>query len=98
MGSNLKFVSFLGPPVAGYIYDHVGNYIPAFLAAGVPPIVGALAMFSIRCIKIKPGKKLFKLPKSFEIFIILFPDLSEKCENYVASNDTKEKVDAVESA
>jgi len=69
----------IGPPVAGYIYDHVGNYIPAFLAAGVPPIVGALAMFSIRCIKIKP-------------------DLSEKCENYVASNDTKEKVDAVESA
>ena len=41
----------LGPPVAGYIYDHVGHYIPAFLAAGVPPIVGAVAMFSIRCIQ-----------------------------------------------
>ena len=40
----------IGPPVAGFIYDHVGNYIPAFLAAGVPPIVGALVMFSIRCI------------------------------------------------
>ena len=41
----------VGPPVAGYIYDTVGNYTPAFLAAGVPPIVGAVVMFSIRCIK-----------------------------------------------
>jgi len=40
----------LGPPVAGYIYDQVGNYVPAFLAAGVPPMVGAVAMCSIRCI------------------------------------------------
>merc|ERR1712115_201986 len=37
----------VGPPVAGYIYDTLGDYSPAFLAAGVPPIVGALAMFSI---------------------------------------------------
>ena len=28
----------------------VGNYVPAFLAAGVPPMVGAVAMCSIRCI------------------------------------------------
>ena len=41
----------VGPPVAGYIYDTLGDYSPAFLAAGVPPIVGALAMFSIRCLK-----------------------------------------------
>ena len=41
----------VGPPVAGYIYDTVGNYSPAFLAAGFPPIVGAVAMFSIRCLK-----------------------------------------------
>lgn len=41
----------IGPPVAGYIYDTVGNYTPAFLAAGIPPIVGATVMFSIRCIK-----------------------------------------------
>ena len=41
----------VGPPVAGYIYDTVGDYTPAFLAAGVPPMLGALAMFSIRCIK-----------------------------------------------
>jgi len=44
----------LGPPVAGYIYDTVGSYVPAFLAAGIPPIVGAMAMFSIRCIQLKP--------------------------------------------
>ena len=41
----------VGPPVAGYIYDTLDNYCPAFLAAGFPPIVGALAMFSIRCLK-----------------------------------------------
>ena len=41
----------VGPPVAGYIYDTVGDYSPAFLAAGFPPIVGALAMFSIRCLQ-----------------------------------------------
>ena len=41
----------VGPPVAGYIYDNVGDYTPAFLAAGVPPIVGAVVMFSIRWIK-----------------------------------------------
>lgn len=40
----------LGPPVAGIIYDKVGSYTPAFLAAGVPPIVGSLLMLAIRFI------------------------------------------------
>jgi len=39
----------IGPPVAGYIYDKVGDYTGAFIAAGVPPIVGAVAMLAIRC-------------------------------------------------
>jgi len=39
----------IGPPVAGFIYDKVHDYTIAFLAAGVPPIVGAVVMFSIRC-------------------------------------------------
>eukprot|EP00092_Neocalanus_flemingeri_P049875 GFUD01057460.1.p1 GENE.GFUD01057460.1~~GFUD01057460.1.p1 ORF type:complete len:248 (-),score=35.95 GFUD01057460.1:101-844(-) len=38
----------VGPPIAGIIYDKVGDYTPAFLAAGVPPIVGSLLMFAIR--------------------------------------------------
>lgn len=38
----------LGPPVAGAIYDHVGNYFAAFLGAGVSPILGALIMLVIR--------------------------------------------------
>jgi len=41
----------IGPPMAGFIYDTVGDYTPAFLAAGIPPIVGATVMFSIRCFK-----------------------------------------------
>jgi len=39
----------IGPTVAGAIYDRVGDYTGAFLAAGVPPIVGAIAMLAIRC-------------------------------------------------
>eukprot|EP00092_Neocalanus_flemingeri_P006507 GFUD01007014.1.p1 GENE.GFUD01007014.1~~GFUD01007014.1.p1 ORF type:complete len:481 (+),score=96.44 GFUD01007014.1:263-1705(+) len=39
----------IGPPVAGFIYDKVGDYTVAFIAAGVPPIVGAVVMLSIRC-------------------------------------------------
>lgn len=34
----------VGPPVAGLLYDHMKNYNAAFLAAGVPPIVGALLL------------------------------------------------------
>lgn len=40
----------VGPPVAGYIYDKVGDYTSAFLAAGVPPILGAGIMIAIRCV------------------------------------------------
>merc|ERR1719348_385538 len=39
----------IGPTVAGAIYDRVGDYTGAFLAAGVPPMVGAITMLSIRC-------------------------------------------------
>ncbi|XP_076373748.1 monocarboxylate transporter 10-like isoform X2 [Tachypleus tridentatus] len=36
----------VGPPVAGILYDHLGNYKAAFLSAGVPPLIGA----SLLCI------------------------------------------------
>jgi len=39
----------IGPTVAGAIYDRVGDYTGAFLAAGVPPMVGAITMLAIRC-------------------------------------------------
>lgn len=41
----------VGPPIAGLLYDHTGTYDLPFLLAGVPPIMGALSMFLIRCIK-----------------------------------------------
>ncbi|XP_011644781.1 monocarboxylate transporter 10 [Pogonomyrmex barbatus] len=41
----------VGPPIAGLLYDHTGSYKLPFLLAGVPPIVGALTMFLIRCVK-----------------------------------------------
>ncbi|XP_067128798.1 monocarboxylate transporter 10-like [Centruroides vittatus] len=47
IGSLLGFVSVpltIGPPVAGLLYDKLGNYTIAFIAAGIPPIVGAILM------------------------------------------------------
>lgn len=47
IGFLLGFVSIpltVGPPVAGLLYDELGNYTIAFIAAGVPPILGALLM------------------------------------------------------
>ncbi|XP_072756701.1 monocarboxylate transporter 10 isoform X2 [Anoplolepis gracilipes] len=41
----------VGPPIAGLLYDHTGSYDLPFLLAGVPPIVGGLTMFLIRCVK-----------------------------------------------
>ncbi|KAI4494297.1 hypothetical protein M0802_008980 [Mischocyttarus mexicanus] len=41
----------VGPPIAGLIYDHTGSYNLPFLLAGVPPIIGALTMFLIKCVK-----------------------------------------------
>ncbi|XP_022245308.1 monocarboxylate transporter 10-like isoform X2 [Limulus polyphemus] len=34
----------VGPPIAGILYDHLGNYKAAFLSAGVPPLIGASLM------------------------------------------------------
>ncbi|XP_070150511.1 monocarboxylate transporter 10 isoform X1 [Polyergus mexicanus] len=41
----------VGPPIAGLLYDHTGSYDLPFLLAGIPPIVGALAMFLIYFVK-----------------------------------------------
>lgn len=34
----------IGPAAAGYLYDWLGNYTIPFIAAGIPPIMGALFM------------------------------------------------------
>lgn len=41
----------VGPPIAGMLYDWQGDYTAAFLAAGVPPIVGAALMSLIYVVK-----------------------------------------------
>ena len=64
-----------GPPVAGIIFDKVdanlkalcltflsfqlGSYVPAFLAAGVPPIAGSILMLAIRLFPHKEEGKVF---------------------------------------
>ncbi|XP_043281248.1 monocarboxylate transporter 10 isoform X2 [Venturia canescens] len=41
----------VGPPIAGRLFDRTGSYELPFILAGLPPIVGALAMFLVRCVK-----------------------------------------------
>lgn len=41
----------VGPPIAGLIYDHTKSYTLPFLLAGIPPIVGALMLFLVCCIR-----------------------------------------------
>jgi len=36
--------------ISGLIYDHTKSYTLPFLLAGVPPIVGALILFLVRCV------------------------------------------------
>ncbi|PSN54224.1 hypothetical protein C0J52_03540 [Blattella germanica] len=41
----------VGPPIAGMIYDHTKSYKLPFLLAGIPPIVGALVLFLVCCVR-----------------------------------------------
>ncbi|XP_071454040.1 monocarboxylate transporter 12 isoform X2 [Hetaerina americana] len=49
--------SFLGPPIAGWLYDALGSYDPGFYVAGVTIALSGLVLFFIpalqRCIKVK---------------------------------------------
>lgn len=40
----------LGPFLAGMLYDQTASYEKAFIYAGIPPIVGSLALFLIRLV------------------------------------------------
>ncbi|XP_058798136.1 monocarboxylate transporter 10 isoform X2 [Phymastichus coffea] len=48
----------VGPPVAGMIYDHTQSYRLPFLLAGVPPIMGALAMMLVYRVRDQAAKAL----------------------------------------
>lgn len=43
----------VGPYVAGVMFDRIGHYDLALRLAGIPPIVGGLAMFIIRFVGVK---------------------------------------------
>ncbi|KAF5282979.1 hypothetical protein FQA39_LY04850 [Lamprigera yunnana] len=45
----------LGPYLAGILYDHSGSYTRAFIYAGIPPMIGSIALFLIKCVKV-PNK------------------------------------------
>lgn len=42
-----------GPPLAGELFDSTGSYTLPFILAGIPPIIGASAMFLIRFIRLE---------------------------------------------
>lgn len=46
----------IGPYVAGIMFDRIGNYDLALKLAGIPPVVGGLAMFVIRYVDVKDPK------------------------------------------
>lgn len=43
-----------GPAIAGALYDYLGSYLVPFLCAGIPPIIGALFLFTISCTRQLP--------------------------------------------
>lgn len=56
-----------GPPLAGKLYDATHSYTLPFIIAGIPPIVGATAMFFIRCVnEEKPNRHDFKEQQPFQ--------------------------------
>lgn len=40
----------IGPPIAGFLYDHTKSYTMSFVLAGIPAIIGASMMSMIRCV------------------------------------------------
>ncbi|XP_057319328.1 monocarboxylate transporter 10 isoform X2 [Microplitis mediator] len=40
-----------GPPIGGLLMDYTGSYTLTFVLAGIPPIIGAIVMFAINCVK-----------------------------------------------
>ncbi|XP_061642920.1 monocarboxylate transporter 8 isoform X1 [Phyllopteryx taeniolatus] len=47
-----------GPPIAGLLHDYFGDYIVAFSAAGVPPMIGGVVLFFVPLIhrRLKRGQ------------------------------------------
>lgn len=41
----------IGPPAAGMLYDHTGSYRLPFILSGISPIISALLMCLMRCVK-----------------------------------------------
>ncbi|XP_044161571.1 monocarboxylate transporter 8 [Bufo gargarizans] len=50
-----------GPPIAGLLRDHFGNYDLAFYLAGIPPLIGALVLLSVPLLHERNLKKTAQL-------------------------------------
>ncbi|XP_067903362.1 monocarboxylate transporter 8 [Heterodontus francisci] len=49
-----------GPPIAGILFDHLGNYRMAFYLAGIPPIIGGSVLFFVPIIHNRIRKRQAK--------------------------------------
>ncbi|KAK7492964.1 hypothetical protein BaRGS_00015694 [Batillaria attramentaria] len=73
----LALPASLGPPLAGLLYDHYGNYNLAFHVAGIPLFVGAAIMVFI------PHRKLHTVT---ELAIVEVPATPMPSDDHVASH------------
>ncbi|XP_053160964.1 monocarboxylate transporter 10 isoform X2 [Hemicordylus capensis] len=67
IGFLLGFMSVpmtVGPPIAGILRDHLGNYDLAFYLAGVPPIIGGVVLCFIPWVH---GKKKSKQARAVDV-------------------------------
>lgn len=47
----------IGPYVAGVILDKRNSYTVPFILAGIPPTIGSVVMFAIRCVRVEKSSK-----------------------------------------
>uniref|UniRef100_A0AAY5EH38 Major facilitator superfamily (MFS) profile domain-containing protein n=1 Tax=Electrophorus electricus TaxID=8005 RepID=A0AAY5EH38_ELEEL len=47
----------VGPPVAGFLRDRLGNYDVAFYLAGIPPIIGGAVLCLIPWVESRPKRR-----------------------------------------
>ena len=71
----------IGAPIAGFIYDRTQSYGTSFLAAGIPPIIGALLMSFIY---VAPGGNIISHEEN--------PEKNEEQSNYGGKSQELENV------
>ncbi|KAM3613047.1 uncharacterized protein V6R79_019341 [Siganus canaliculatus] len=76
-----------GPPLAGLLRDHFGNYTVAFSLAGVPPMVGGVVLFFVPLIHRKSQRsQAVRSPEDTSTTAQMLPTASPALEPKSCSN------------